>query len=279
MGSRIPIHIGVLLDRYEIVNKLSVGGYSIVWAALDRHTGMHVSLKALKAAHSEDNMELRILQHLARETQHPGRRHIAKLLHHFDVHVHGKKNLILVMELLGPNLRDSRLAHLGDIPAFNRLVSRQLVFGAGLSTLEWYSARRLPQRYTPPLDQVVQGDVTREDGAPLPPGLPRHIVMPLYRYMHPHSRPKLEQLQIIDFSTSFFATEPHARVLTMEHVAAPELIFRMPASPAVDIWSLACTIFYIATKGRIAYPWGDDYAILPCLNLVIGESSAQWLLN
>jgi serine/threonine protein kinase len=66
-----------------------------------------VTIKAIRADCSESTKELRILQHIQKNAaQHPGRKHLPELLDHFYEGSSEKKNLFLVLELLGPMVRD-----------------------------------------------------------------------------------------------------------------------------------------------------------------------------
>lgn len=71
-----------------------------------------MAIKVIRAEHSENNNELRILQHIKQDTsQHPGLEHLPKLFDHFyEAHPDfpETRSLFLVLELLGPSVRDVR---------------------------------------------------------------------------------------------------------------------------------------------------------------------------
>lgn len=123
-GGLYPVHIDDRFQdgRYQILNKLGFGSFSTVWAAWDHRYAAYsslfeiadttsnksrVSLKVIRAENSENNLELRILQRIQQgTTQHPGHKYLPRLLDHFYEGSAERRNLFLVLELLGPNVND-----------------------------------------------------------------------------------------------------------------------------------------------------------------------------
>ncbi|THC87033.1 hypothetical protein EYZ11_013520 [Aspergillus tanneri] len=86
LGGYHPVHLHDLFnERYEITGKLAHGQTSTVWLAWDQRLEQQVALKIVKADASRDNKELEILLYLSNpDLDHPGKRHVIKLLDHFE---------------------------------------------------------------------------------------------------------------------------------------------------------------------------------------------------
>lgn len=141
---RIYIHDIFGGGRYQIVNKLGFGGFATVWAARDlqyasipplsshrwltssRHN-IIVSIKVIQAKDSNNNQELRILQYIQQAPSHPGRKHLPRLLDPFYEEKYGKKNLFLILELLGPEVSAFSDIDPNFLPSVSRRVSQQLL--------------------------------------------------------------------------------------------------------------------------------------------------------
>ncbi|GAA4429590.1 hypothetical protein GCM10023169_32120 [Georgenia halophila] len=103
----------VLGSRYELTDRIAVGGMGEVWQALDRRLGRTVAVKVLRPELTGDELFLARLRTEARNTaglQHPN---LARLLDHGEERGSG----YLVMELVcGETLAD-RLRCAGTVPA------------------------------------------------------------------------------------------------------------------------------------------------------------------
>lgn len=89
-----------------------------------------MAIKVIRADHSENNQELRILQHLQKgDTRHPGHKYLPRLLDYFYQSRRGRDNLFLVLELLGPPLQTviERLPDHNISLSRSRQISRQLL--------------------------------------------------------------------------------------------------------------------------------------------------------
>ena len=94
----------------------------------------NVSIKVLVARKTNDSSyaELRILTHLTGSSlEHPGKRHIPKLIDHFYVEGPNGLHLCLVMDILGPTAWHVQYELSGNIvcmpPKIRHLISRQLL--------------------------------------------------------------------------------------------------------------------------------------------------------
>jgi serine/threonine protein kinase len=89
-----------------------------------------VSIKAVSAEITETTKELRILEHIQKDTsQHPGREYVPRLLDHFYETKGGYRHLFLVLEFLGPPVSDVQCFYPNGrfSPASSRRFSRQLL--------------------------------------------------------------------------------------------------------------------------------------------------------
>ena len=227
--------------------------------------------------------------------EHPGRKYIPTLKDHFYVDGPNGRHLCLVMDVAGPSvfcvqehcevcrlttklvrkvskqvmlavdyLHQCGIAH-GGVCSFDcwiigtcsqRLIdihTRNILFRyPGLDTLE-------QDQLIDILDTPRTGLVTRVDGTPCPPNVPKYVVTPTeYKNLTPF--PNFEEIQLIDFgggsvdpmpvfattniSTAFFHDEPPPTLTTPVCFHPPELVFRHSLGKAVDIWGLANTVSY-----------------------------------
>ncbi|KAF2785948.1 kinase-like protein [Melanomma pulvis-pyrius CBS 109.77] len=289
----IPIYIKDTFcnGRYTILNKLGHGGYATVWVARDHIENVDVCIKVLKAANSLNNQELRILQCIQQGADHPGREYLPKLLNHFYEKLHSKTNLFIVLELLGPPLGQVYRRPCTYNSSFSRRISKQLLLAVdclhshGIVHGDIHEGNILfclPKGYQLPIDDVYQGEVYKKDGTPLEEGIPRQVVTSLLFDLKIDKDlfQEVGQIKLVDFSSSFFESETPERIHTREDVSPPELIFEKPLRKSFDIWSVACMTFYIATGRNLFEIWDRRRVILlPLIHVVVGDSSAQWLLK
>ncbi|CEL10251.1 Putative Serine/threonine protein kinase [Aspergillus calidoustus] len=84
-----PTQIGDLIqDRYQIIGKLGYGATSTAWLARDMPRRSYVTLKIfIKAASTGQQLddELKMYQHITRDSRHPGSKAIRSLLDSFHI--------------------------------------------------------------------------------------------------------------------------------------------------------------------------------------------------
>ncbi len=106
VGGYRSVHLGdVYQERYRVVQKLGVGGFSTTWLGRDTAAKRYAALKILKAEETEARSELNMLQRLAElQSDHPGRNHVRTLIDHFTIHGPNGDHLCIVTDLAGPSL-------------------------------------------------------------------------------------------------------------------------------------------------------------------------------
>ncbi|PSN69045.1 kinase-like protein [Corynespora cassiicola Philippines] len=293
-GGVCPVYIGDEFKngRYKIINKLGWGQLATVWAALDTHQDIDVAIKVMAAKISEDNEELRILQSIQQNaTQHPGRKHLPQLLDHFYEESRGNRHLFIVTELLGPPVMG--ITHMLPRYCFSlaraRHIIKQLLLAVdclhsiGIAHGDIYREnilfRRPPSWKLLDFSEVCQYELTRTDGAPIQEGLPRHIVdrIQFEAYLDHEDVKALDQIQLIDFSSSFFASTPPQSIHTPFQFSPPEKIFGKPLSKSVDIWNIGCMTFYLVTCSFPFEAMFYEDEVIPQIQRNLGESATQWV--
>jgi len=233
------------------------------------------------------------MQHLEAnsDTQHPGYKHIPRLLDHFYHDGLNGRSLFLVLERLGPNIHfviheastDWRL----DL-SLSRQISRQLILAVDYlhnrgivhgdihvgnilfcisDILQLESDSFEPDAYK----------VTKYNGGPIDQGVPTHYVDSMWYYQNVCE--KLTEVKLVDFSSAFFISDPPANSETICTQLPPEILFKKPLSKAIDIWGLACTTNKLVTSQEIFnLIMSDNRCLVPQYYRAIGEASASWLL-
>ncbi|ODV83560.1 hypothetical protein CANARDRAFT_181869, partial [[Candida] arabinofermentans NRRL YB-2248] len=110
-GGYHPTYVGEWYGsekQYLISRKLGWGHFSTVWLAYDTKNARHVAIKIVRASKNYQEAaidEIKILEKINSGTDdHPGKKHIVKLLDHF-VHVGPNgDHICMVFEVLGENM-------------------------------------------------------------------------------------------------------------------------------------------------------------------------------
>ena len=133
-----PVKLGdIFNNRYRVVRKLGWGLQSTVWLANDTKINAHVTLKILIAAAYDEGtrsqpitFENEVLQHINHvRSDHPGHKHVSKLLNHFDHRGPHGTHRCLVFNVLGRDLSSfSRQWSPPRVPSpIMRQIARQLL--------------------------------------------------------------------------------------------------------------------------------------------------------
>ncbi|RGP76702.1 heterokaryon incompatibility het-6 [Fusarium longipes] len=230
------------------------------WRAVEAD-GRYVAIK-IQEAKTGGMHELKLLQTLSDlNPDHPGSSHINSLLDHFTlVGPNGSHNCI-VLEILGPSVR--------DIAYYRRLPSRiaRRFAKQSLQALDLLSTNNIAHGdlyaknialVIPGLDSLNEDDfiaglgkiethaVTRIDGGPLADNVPTQVVRPA-TFPTRDSLLSCPSIKVIDFGEGFFGDSPPANLNTATSIRPPEMIFDEPVDYRVDLWSGGCLIFELVT--------------------------------
>ena len=137
IGGYHPVVIGDTFQdgRYQVVQKLGFGGYSMVWLARDVKLGCYVALKiqvANKVALDAEKSILRMLNGIdSNNSSHPGREFIVRLLDEFIINGPNGEHLCLVLELARCSIaacQDDYATSMFSVEAA-RSITAQLILG------------------------------------------------------------------------------------------------------------------------------------------------------
>lgn len=258
MGDRIH-------NRYDVVDKLGHGGWSIIWLVHDSQEQRYLALKVGIA----DSLprEVPILRALGARPEAPGFENIPHLLDEFTVsgpngshpcyttalalcdlrkcsfgqlfHLDVARAMAYELVLAVAYVHSQNFVH-GDIHLSNILVQAQTSIDK-LSIPEFRKQYGSPDSYT----------VSRRDGQPLTPNVPAMVTTPLYmgKDSEDFSLPEA-RIVLSDFGEAY---QPDTDVRlgkdchTPVDFRPPEALFEpdAPLSFSADIWSLATAIWDI----------------------------------
>ncbi|ESW98342.1 hypothetical protein KL918_003912 [Ogataea parapolymorpha] len=137
-GGYHPAYLGETYkdDRYVLVRKLGWGHFSTVWLAKDTHENRHVAMKVVRSAKSYRETaidEIKLLSKINHtDPQHPGHRHLIKLLDYFDHQGPNGTHICMVFEVLGENLLSliRRYKHKGLPIKFVKQIAKQILLAS-----------------------------------------------------------------------------------------------------------------------------------------------------
>ncbi|KAL8773545.1 MAG: hypothetical protein Q9209_001650 [Squamulea sp. 1 TL-2023] len=274
-GRYHPVKLGDILNyRYRVERKLGWGLYSTVWLAKDMRVAKYVALKLLvaDAFGFYDNkkqwqpqprtFENEILKHVnSVQSDHPGRKHIPKLLEQFEhTGPHGT-HVCFVFHVMGRSL-DSFCGQWSPprIPSpIMRQVVRQL-----LSVLDFLhricgiihtdiKPSNVLLDLSSPYPEIQEVDWIKFyfDSVSIPTG----IAYPNFDHVRttpifmPVTDASMIDIRLADFGSACWEEKRLSEVIQPELLRAPEVIFRLPWSSGVDIWSAGIIIYeLIAAK-------------------------------
>ncbi|KAI9731521.1 MAG: hypothetical protein M1834_004641 [Cirrosporium novae-zelandiae] len=269
-GGLYPVHFGDIFKepRYKVIRRLGYGSFSTVWLVKDFHS------QDSHRGRFKDNTELKILKHLSETKQdHPGKKHVVKLLDYFMHEGSNGNHLCLVFETMGASsasmaekislkgprgvdnrayptwmvkslirqallgldfLHQERIAH-GDFQPGNILFS--------ISNLRSLDKKQLAQDFN--AEGAISGPVRRLDGT-IDPGAPRYLALnqSLSHYVNlGHDF----VAKISDMGGAFFFSSPPKKYVTPVGLRNPELVASGKIDVLQDVWSVGCLIFEFLT--------------------------------
>ncbi|RMD43723.1 hypothetical protein DV735_g1464, partial [Chaetothyriales sp. CBS 134920] len=247
-GGFHPVHLGdIFVDRYQVTGKLGFGQFSTVWMAVDLWGGREVALKIIKAKSSMGNHELDIMRTLSKEGMRNGSgEHVVDLLDHFRHTGPNGTHLCLVLPLM---ISDGHEITVRDRPrseAYVKNLARQIVLGlklvkeSRLAHCDQHTWLESPEFCAV---QWREGQVPDESA-------PRYL-MPSQRV-----RGALDEMdptslivKLGDFGGGkLFSSWGSQRPVTAKALRPPEVIRGDKWDASIDVWSLGCVVFELATN-------------------------------
>ncbi|KAK6062987.1 serine/threonine-protein kinase SRPK3 [Seiridium cupressi] len=266
-GGFHPVHIDDVLDgRFEVLHKLGSGGFGTVWFCWDNANNKPRALKVMAADHSATGKEEKVLQHLKCGTsiQELEENNISVPLDQFWIEGSNGKHLCYVLPImrvpvdkwrLSQSYRDAQAMTTVKHVCFQIARALQYLQRRGVCHGDFRPANilmKLKGLDGLTKEQIVEmlGDqdaisVETVSGDDPKPHGPEYCVVPVSRRWC--ETLLIPEIAIIDFGESFLVDQPERSSGIPISFAAPEIIFRNTLVPgfAMDIWSLACTIYEI----------------------------------
>ncbi|KAH8746901.1 kinase-like domain-containing protein [Diaporthe sp. PMI_573] len=291
--------------RYQVHHKLGWGGFSTVWLTKDKICEEWVAVKILTANSKQEKLskELGILRELSNDTS---KVYAVRLLDDFYHKGPNGRHQCLVFELLGPSLNNviNRCNPLnGEIrTADDRIdshvvlrVSKQLLGALAILHAKGiahgdisshniaFSASRIRNTSEPDISRIIGTpvieDLIREDGKPIDPNFPKHIVR--RAEWDEWLDEDKEDIRLIDWGESFRWGQEPAYLAQPIDCKAPETIFTDYLDYRTDLWRAGIVIYHIVFGSRpfMAYQ-GDDFLVSQMIHFIEDlpdEWKGQWM--
>ncbi|KAF5688352.1 kinase domain-containing protein [Fusarium denticulatum] len=266
-GDYHPIDIGDHLgDRYRVVHKLGYGGFSTIWLARDEIASKYVAVKIGIA--NSDHREVDIIRQLSHPSHGLQQGYVLPILDHFYITGPNGTHPCFVTALARCSLRDAQdTAHpyMFQLPVARYIAAQMVnvvvyIHSRGLVhgdlhlgnfllrlpfTLDHLSDKKIYEKFGTPNPEPI----VREDGQPLPSGVPSHVYWPIWM-AKAGDKLTLSKSKIIlaDFGTAFYPNrKPRFGYSTSLDICPPEARFE-PTTPlafSADIWTLAHAIWAV----------------------------------
>ncbi|KAK2603198.1 hypothetical protein N8I77_009672 [Diaporthe amygdali] len=303
-GGYHPVSLGDRFKdgRYLIRHKLGWGGFSTVWLAKDTIHEEWVAVKIL-AAHSrqeKSSKEIGVLRELSKSATN-GQLYVVQLLDDFFHEGPNGRHQCLVLELLGPSLNNvikSCNPSIFESPtADDRLdsnvifrVSKQLL--RALSSLHEkgishgdisshniaFTANNIrhasEQDILAIIGTPVVEDLVREDGQPVDPRFPKHMVRRA-EWNHWLDEDQ-EDIRLIDWGESFREGEEPARLAQPVDCKAPETIFDDRFDYRVDLWRVGIVIYHMVFGYKPFEAFGGDEFLVSQMVHFVEDVPEEW---
>lgn len=302
-GGYHPVHLGdVYHQRYRVIHKLGFGTYSTVWLARDLQSVSRTRYVALKFAVAEltgTNNEIKIYRHLASKAgMHPGSERVLALLDHFRVEGPNGEHDVLVSQVVGPELE----AVFNDEPTVIQQSIKSLMHQVALGTsfLHHCGVVHADLHKCNIAVEIPDLDGKAEESAMMALEVPRCVavltrdpqhhtdLLPKYLVipgnLMDYVRQEDMKVKIIDFGEAFFSAEVPHDLHSPIQIRPPEAILncllevpRIRYDSRIDVWSIGCLIYELATStSLIGYAY-DDARALRELSILLGPLPQEWL--
>ncbi|KAK6194340.1 26S proteasome regulatory subunit 6A, partial [Pestalotiopsis sp. IQ-011] len=270
------ITIGDLIaGRYQVFRKIGSGGHGTVWLVHDKELSRWRALKVLSTPksgeHCPDRRFARLVEAKGLSVEELERRHITFPYDMFEIQSSpGRKNLCLVMPLMGPDLLSIRQWE----PVEMRRIFYELA--GSLEFLHQNSICHGDYRTSNLLLCLDQDDLhsisVEEMENRLPEPITRQSENLVFMANHPrvpsHFTKKTDldwlgvkftgHAAVVDFGGAHEVPDPGAWAGIPPTWAAPEAYWQLSASLPADVWALATTIAEVYTDARFFNGGSDD---------------------
>lgn len=248
--------------RFTVLRKLGYGTYGTVWMCWDAKVKKLRAVKVMQADNSEEGLkEVGLLAMLAEDDNEVSvedayKNHLAVPLEHFWQDGPNGRHLCIVMPVLGPNVMKAKA--LGDVDFLKDVCSQvtgglAFLHGKGMAHGDLHPGNILLQTTlsdldvddTAPLLTQFNYEELHAEGHDGPgPRAPKYIYESFY-WAEVDPKYFKKEIAIIDFGTSFEASDPPNYQTIDASLRAPEQFFGSHPSQASDLWALGCTLMHI----------------------------------
>ncbi|KAJ9213843.1 hypothetical protein DTO166G4_4622 [Paecilomyces variotii] len=247
-----PVNQGEILnDRYQTLAKIGYGVTSTVWLAKDLIASTYVVLKVYITGQNRDHeRELHIYKHMnLKETKHPGRNFIRKLLDHFYIQGPHGRHICLVHEPLGMSADLLVKMSPGQAMTLDQMKPgiRQLLIALDFLHSECHIIHTdlqlknllLPGPETSYLSRFEEAEVTDPS--------PRKVLRDRTIYKTLSFLPRGGLPLLTDFGEARLGDKEHNDDIMPNIYRAPEVILRSSWGFKVDIWNVAMVAWDIVS--------------------------------
>ncbi|KAI9308164.1 kinase-like domain-containing protein [Cunninghamella echinulata] len=225
----------VLLGRYQIISYLGKGVFSSVVKAKDMTTSEEVAVKIIRnneTMYKAGLKELALLKKL-KEADPDNKKHVIRLLRHFE----HRNHLCLVFESLSMNLRDVLKKYGKDV-------------GISIKAVRVYAQQLFLSLSLLKKCNILHADIK-----------PDNILVTESKNV----------LKLCDLGSASDASENEITpYLVSRFYRAPEIILGLHYDFALDVWSVACTLFELFT-GKILFPGRSNNQMLKYMMEIKGK--------
>lgn len=211
-----------LAYRFEILERLGAGSFGQAYKWLDHKTGEEVAVKIIKNDESfqyQAGVEVKILTHL-RDKDPYDKNNIIRLIEVFTFRQH----LWVVFELLSINLYD--------------FLKQGNFRGLSLGLIRRFAMQILYALNYVKSESIIHWDLK-----------PENIIL---------KDKNKSGLKVIDFGSSWFVDEQLYTYIQSRFYRAPEIIFGIRYSNAIDMWSFGCILAELFT-GYPIFPGENEH--------------------
>ena len=233
---------GHIAYRYEIIEILGKGSFGQVFKCKDHKNGSVVALKMIKNKkrfHQQAVIEVRVLDAI-RKVGKEGTTYVVEMLDYFSFRNH----ICLTFELLSITLYD--FMRLNSFSGFSLLLIRKFAIQILLALC---LIRKL---------KIVHCDLK-----------PENILL---------KHPTRSGIKIIDLGSGCFESERVYTYIQSRFYRAPEIVFGIPYTCSIDMWSLGCILFELYT-GNPLFPGESEGELLQLIMELKGVPSKELLMR